>query len=251
MPIRLFAVFIWLFADACAQTSDKTGVGKTTPVVTDTTWPAEKKAVHAESCNYDNEVSTLGAGLVIAPTQFEIFTDSLLRDKWIGVDMYAYDGSTSRMCPKFCKPDYGIMHFICVGATNKSYKILVSHSDVAYMPRTRNYTFARWEDYILASYGIRRNGNKGDETTDLLPLRTVPSDSGVVLNIPEDYEMFCPIAVRGDWVKVKYDCFYNQENSPYEGQPCHEYINQCNNPLTGWLRWRQGNKLTIDIFLMP
>jgi hypothetical protein len=57
--------------------------------------------------------------------------------------------------------------------------------------------------------------------------------------------------MRGDWVKVKYDCFYNDENNKYEGQPCQNFVNQCQNPLIGWIRWKQGNKLLIEIFLMP
>jgi hypothetical protein len=190
MPIRSFAILMWLFVGACAQTSDKTGPGKTTPLDTTTTRAEKEKPLHAESCNYDNEVSTLGVGLVIAPTQFEVFTDSLLRDKWADVDMYAYDGSTSRLCPKFCKPDYGIMHFVCVGATNKSYKILVNHSDIAYVPKAKNYVFTPWDGYILKSFGIRRSKNEGDETAYLLPLRTEPADTGAVLNIPEGTNCF-------------------------------------------------------------
>jgi hypothetical protein len=50
---------------------------------------------------------------------------------------------------------------------------------------------------------------------------------------------------------TEYDCFYNDDNNPNEGEPCHNFIDKCKNPLTGWLRWRQENKLLIDIFLMP
>ena len=63
--------------------------------------------------------------------------------------------------------------------------------------------------------------------------------------------MFCPLEVQGDWVRVRYDCFYNKASNPHEGQPCSEYIAQCKTAPTGWLRWRQDNKLVIDIMLLP
>jgi hypothetical protein len=82
-------------------------------------------------------------------------------------------------------------------------------------------------------------------------VRLGPSDGSKVLTIPQGFEMFCPMEIRGDWVKVRYDCFYNDENNPHEGEPCHNFIDECKDPVTGWLKWRNENKILIDIFLMP
>jgi hypothetical protein len=51
-------------------------------------------------------------------------------------------------------------------------------------------------------------------------------------------------------VRVNYDCFYNRENNSHEGEPCYNFINECQNPVTAWLKWKQGNKLLIDIMLL-
>ena len=143
------------------------------------------------------------------------------------------------------------MHFVCIGKTDKAYKILINYSDIKYFPKTKSYDFKTWDQYILQSFGIRRLSAQTGDITASLPLRIEPSDNADTLPILKGHEMFCPIEVKGDWVKVKYDCFYNDENNPNEGEPCHNFIGKCKNPLTGWLRWRQESKLLIDIFLMP
>ncbi|MGX7688179.1 hypothetical protein ACWA1C_13530 [Flectobacillus roseus] len=207
--------------------------------------------VQENNLQYSNDVSTLGIGLIIPPSQFDVFNDSLLTDKLTSKDMYSEDGSNSTISSLFYKPDYGIMHFICVAQTAKAYKVLVNNSQLKYLPKINSYEFKTWDQYILESFGIRRLTSYTDEPTPKLLLRQDPNDNAKTLTIPNELEMFCPIEVKGDWVKVKYDCFYNEDNNPHEGMPCQTYIDKCKNPLTGWLKWRQDNKLLIDIFLMP
>ncbi len=205
---------------------------------------------HNIHCRFDNQMSGLGEGLVIVPSKFEIYNDSLLTIKHANWDMYE-DESKIDVCPKFFKPDYGIMHFVYIGQTEKAYKVLVNYSDIKYLPKTKDYEFETWENYILQSYGIRRKTTENGDIEENLPLRTKPNENAETLKIPSGFEMFCPIELKGDWVKVKYDCFYNVEDNPHDGEPCYEFIQECNNTLTGWLRWRQENKLLIDIFMMP
>ena len=197
-------------------------------------------------CEYDNQVSSLGIGLVIAPSTFDIYKDSLLSSKIKHINMYNNDNEIN-FCSKFFKPDYGIMHFICISRNSISYKILVNFSDILYLPVKKGYKFKSWDNYIYQSFGIRRKINKG--TTNLL--RSNPSDNSIALDIPKGLECFCPMKINGNWVQVKYDCFYNKEDNPYEGLPCYQYIMKCKKPLTGWLKWRDKNKLLIDIFLTP
>jgi hypothetical protein len=104
----------------------------------------------------------------------------------------------------------------------------------------------------LQSFGIRRKTDETDENEKpLTTLRQSPTDSAAAISLPAGHEMFCAMEVQGDWLKVQYDCFYNDEDSKYEGQPCHNYIGKCSDAASGWLRWRKDNKLLVDIFLMP
>jgi|GEM_PF-1615253 hypothetical protein len=203
------------------------------------------------NCHYDNEVSSLGIGLILPPDVFDIFDDSLLKKKFTTIDLYQGNDSQISICSKFFKPDYGIMFFVCIRETNTSYEILVNYSDIKYLPKTNEYTFKRWKEYILESYGIRRLTNQNGSIAENRPLLKQPTDQADILVIPEGFEMFCPMEIRGDWIKVTYDCFYNVNESREEEETCHEYIAECKNPLIGWLRWRQKNQLLIDIILGP
>ncbi len=201
-------------------------------------------------CSYDNDVSRLGIGLVLVPSKFEIYNDSLLESRLERYDM-DHDSEKINICAKFFKPDYGIMHFVCVDSSKKAYQILINHDKIKYLPKTKAYVFKSWNEYITESYGVRRLsiGEKDSPVAHLQPLRTVPLNTSDTLAIPAGYEMFCPIEVKGDWLKVKYDCFYNDEDNKHEGEPCYNYIDQCKTPVTGWLRWKKKNKLLIDILI--
>jgi hypothetical protein len=219
-------------------------------VDTFSTQPINQQIDQDQNCSYDNQVASLGIGLIIAPPKFEIYNDSLLNDKIASIDMYE-DATKINLCSKFFKPDYGIMHFVCIAKSEKAYKVLVNFSDIKYLPRIKNYYFKTWDEYISQSFGIRRLTNDNGDISEKYATRIKPEDNADTLVIPKGHELFCPMEIKGDWIKVRYDCFYNDENNSHEGEPCHSYIGKCKNPLTGWLRWRQENQLHIDIFLMP
>ncbi|MEO6521393.1 MAG: hypothetical protein ABIN91_06945 [Mucilaginibacter sp.] len=191
---------------------------------------------------YDNPVSSLGIGLIKAPQKFDIYDDSLLTKKYQSIDM-GHDAKFS-VSPKYFKPDYGIMHFVCISQSPKAYKVLVNRTTEKYLPKTKGYDFITWSNYITSSTGIKPlyEGNKS------IPLQTGPDGKGEPIPGTEKYEMFCPMQVQGDWVQVQFDCFYNTDNNKHEGEPCHKYISQCKSPVKGWLRWRKDEKVLIDIF---
>jgi hypothetical protein len=253
MKRQFLIILILTIIFSCGQkNTNKESVNDTiveASIDTSSTLP-NKNLVSKDNCGYDNQVSSLGIGLIIAPSKFEIYNDSLLSEKTASWDMYEDEGRMN-FCTKFFKPDYGIMHFVCIERNDKSYKVLVNFSDIKYLPNTTNYDYKSWDQYISQSFGIRRLTNSPEDISKNFPLRINPDKSADTLAIPEGYELFCPIEVKGDWIKVRYDCFYNDENNSFEGEPCHNYIDKCKNPLTGWLQWRQENKLLIDIFLMP
>lgn len=242
------------FLFACEQKSHKTKETDTITFSSNTNTLNKKQEYITRTvypCEYDNEVSILGLGLIIAPSEFEMFNDSLLSDTYALVDIYSNDKTDLNICSKYFQPDYGIMHFICLSVTNQSYKVLINYSDVKFLPRTKAYEFITWNNYILQSFGVRRLRTKTGGISSNQPLRKSDNDTTETLTIPQGHELFCPIEVKGDWLKVTYDCFYNDENNVFEGEPCHNYIAKCQNPLLGWLKWKQDNKILIDIFLMP
>jgi hypothetical protein len=209
----------------------------------------QSSQVVLEKPSFDNQTFSLGIGLIIFPEEFEIFEDSLLTNSYVKWNMYSGKQPSKPLVPKYFKPDYGIMHFICLEKTSKYFKIFVNDNQVKYVPTMKSYQFVSWENYILNSYGIRKI--KGEQSVDNQFIMQNNDLNSVKIALPKGQEMFCPMYVKGDWVKVKYDCFYNEENNPHEGKPCQSYIEKCQNPVTGWCRWRERNIVLIDIFLMP
>ncbi|RYU90065.1 hypothetical protein EWM62_11020 [Mucilaginibacter terrigena] len=185
----------------------------------------------------------------MAADTVELFNDSLLTSRYIKVSMYGDNMNIAPVCPKFYKPDYGIMHFVCLSQTSKVYTVLNGKADVKYLPRVKGYDFITWEKYILSSFGVKRTTENGSRPVNDQPLRISPGSADTVV-IPKGLEMFCPVKLKGDWLKVKYDCFYNDEDTKHKSEPCNSYISECKNPTTGWIRWHEGNKLLIDIFVM-
>jgi hypothetical protein len=206
-------------------------------------------------CTIDNEVASLGIGLVIAPKTFALYNDSLLASKPLSIDMYEQADSLANICSMVFDPEYGLMHFACTGETENAYQVLINRSETRYLPKKKENQFQTWEQYLLHSFGVRRKTEIADENEKpLTDVRKAPNDTAAILPIPAQatgHEMFCALQVQGDWLQVKYDCFYNDEDSKYEGQPCHNFISKCADSQTGWLRWRQNNKLLVDIYLMP
>jgi hypothetical protein len=168
--------------------------------------------------------------------------------KW---DMYSENKAEKIICTKFYKPDYGIMHFVCLEKSEKYFKVLINFSQVKYLPKKDTYKFVTWEKYILQSFGIRRTLTDVKEGHSGQAFRKSNREDAEIITLPEGEELLCPIEIKDNWVKVRYDCYYNLDNHPYEEEPCHNYIDKCEPSLTAWTKWREQNRILIDIFLMP
>jgi len=239
---------LFVCVTCCTLFSCRGKVNQNKTTVVNRSARTRQKKKTASSCMSTDNVSTLGLGLIVPPDRFAVFNDSLLTNKMADVDIYNDNANYSPVCSMFFYPDYGIMHFICLKRTKRYYEVLNGYSDIKYLPATKSYHFLPWDKYILQSMGIRRKNDLIGEISSRQPLRKEPN-SPDTLSIPKGYELFCAIRVKGDWLQVTYDCFYNEEDNKYEGEPCSSYIKKCTNPLTCWLKWKDGNKLLIDILL--
>lgn len=188
---------------------------------------------------YDNEVFELGTGVVIAPDEFIIYGDSLLTQEFIRIDMY---NDPLPIYAKYTKPDYGIMHFACLSQTEKYYVIVVDSTLIKYIPTNKSTTYLSWNEYISESLGIRRNNSQS--------IRNQPKEESSKVILPKGYEMLCPVGYNDNWIKVKWDCFYNNHENKYEGEYCNTYIELCNESPEGWIKWKDKNKVLIDIFYL-
>lgn len=186
--------------------------------------------------SYENETSTLGIGLVMGIDTMELYNDSLLKNLHVKWDMYQEQPKPT-LYSKFWKPDYGIMHFICLEKNSKYFKVLINYNDIKFFPNTRKYKFQTWEEYISSSYGI------GSNPSDSV-MYSEPDKKSSIIKIKGN--SLCALQIKGEWVKVA-DC----NDSAFE--PCYEILNQKPNKTAtrGWLKWKEKNKLLIGICLMP
>ena len=198
------------------------------------------------SCEYENPTATLGLGLVILPDEFILYEDSALTKVFCERIMFNEVNVRPEICAKFCKPEYSIMHLVCVNMNENSYSVLIDSSTVAYAPRNDQYTFNQWGEYITSSLGIRRKPEFMKDN----PLKPEPTSKGKSISLPKGNESLCAMEVKGDWVKVKYDCFQTKDNNEYLGEPCVLYISLCETQV-GWIKWRDEETLLIDLFLIP
>src|SRR5205085_2579592 len=157
----------------------------------------------------------------------EIFNDSLLKDSYVRWNYYEEEEPKKPMCPKYFFKEPFIFHFVYLKETVKSYQILINNNEVKYLPKIKENVPTSWEDYILNSMGIGKLSNAKGEKDSEQPFRKAPSENAPIIEFPTEVELFCPMEIKGDWVKVQYDCFYAQQNNKFEGQPCHDYISKC------------------------
>ena len=239
-------------SDSTVTTSVDTLVRQTEKPTADTLTIINNSAIdQTTNCGYDNDVSALGQGLVLASWTITLYNDSLLSDLYLKWNIDSGNPPVKPVCTKYFKPDYNIMHFVCLSKTNKHFKVLINFDQIKYLPNIQAYNFKTWGDYILQSYGLSRKIEHNGDRKDNQPIYHEPNENSKLVPIPTGLEMFCPMEVKGDWVKVKWDCFYNVEDNPHSGAPCHDFIDKCKNPLTGWVKWRQDNTVLVEIYLMP
>ncbi len=188
----------------------------------------------------EKKTANLGIGLILSgetendKKPFEIFNDSLLTKKFGSYKLYS---ENDNICSFFWKPDYSIMHFICLEETKKSYKILINYDEVKYLPKGKKYAFKSWENYLLQSYGL---SNLPD--TELVVKKEPNEHAKTIATKLDKTSSFCAYEVKGDWVKIGFSCS--------EELTCNKQSKSCKEKISGWIRWRKGNELLVQIALL-
>ena len=90
--------------------------------------------------------------------------------------------------------------------------------------------FIKWQTFLLTSIS---SINKNDFNLDI---KTLPSDKGTTIKKMESTDCFKVLEVKGDWIKIK-------TNTELECSESKKPVK------SGWIRWRQHNRLTIGYAL--
>jgi hypothetical protein len=127
--------------------------------------------------------------------------------------------------------DYFVLALKCVGKENGRYEVIVNETT-----GLRKYVKAddpvlrleTWEEHILNVFAV--TFNQVDN-----PLLDAPSGQvkKVVLSNAEPF--FHPIEIKGKWLKVK----WKTSEETKRKEPNHD---------SGWIRWKEGESLLVELF---
>ncbi len=179
---------------------------------------------------------SLGIGFTIVANPY-LYEDGLSYPKDIFRDENLKEKiKTDKIFPFFYKPDYGLFHFICLEKTKRYYKILLNDTDIAFVPNNENYIFKAWETLLLGSSVARIDKQKN-------PIRENPTDNDqhiIISDCKSDYlKVIDVIEQKGVyWIEV------------YFASNCEPYPNKKEMDKHGWIKWRENNRLLIEMMLL-
>jgi hypothetical protein len=182
----------------------------------------------------NNEPIALGVGFVIPknPYKFDansfpeqIFTDKNFTNKVNNVNVV----------PFFNKPDYGLYHFICLEKNSQYFKVLLNDSLFGYIPNNENFIFKTWET-ILMTASVQRVSKSN-------LIRKSPSETdktNIINNCKHDVlKVVDVVEIQGEfWIEVSFSV------------NCDLGVAERNELKSGWIQWRNANKLLVNILLL-
>lgn len=152
---------------------------------------------------------------------------------WYQFSFY-YDDSDSKFeyanenfKPYAFHPDYFVLVLKCVGEDSNRYEVIVNE-DTGLKRFVRKddatFKFETWEQHILKAFAVDfdRSGN---------PLREIPEGQVKTVELPKEVT-FHPVEINGEWLKVRWD-------SPKKSGK---------NDRFGWVKWKESNKILIELF---
>lgn len=142
--------------------------------------------------------------------------------------------STQKIMPYNNFIEYDIYQFICLEATASYYKILIDQQTIAYISTSAPFVFQDWTSYLVRKSILRKS-----KTTALI-VNPISDKNLVPYNCPDDNLIVTNrLSYQGkDWLEVSF--------SPN----CEEYPTSTTPLAYGWIEWRRGEELLVDIALL-
>lgn len=188
----------------------------------------------------------LGLGIVAIQDTYDeskvvaIYKDKSLTARLEDFKLYSlYSNSNpKKVSPFYYKPDYGVCYFVCLEKNRGFYKILINEKEIGFLANNSDSQFQAWES-LLVSKTVARVDVKANS------LKEKPIENGITIDlgsnqIVDRLEVIEVIEITGEhWIKVYYS---------KSGQTnCEKGTSDCGQ---GWIKWRSGEKLLIDLLLL-
>jgi len=134
--------------------------------------------------------------------------------------------------PEILWLDYSQFVFRCIKVQDNWLKVIVNNEngETLWLKKDDLTTFRNWEDYLKEMFGVARLPDQKQK------IRSLPTDNSEEI-IYQGQDCFQVKSMKGDWIEI------------ITADYCDEsYTDSKSKVKSGWIKWRQGNKLLIDYF---
>jgi len=129
--------------------------------------------------------------------------------------------------------DYSSFVFICKTLTNDWFEVIVNNEngESLWLKKSELAKFSSWETYLLEMFGVARLSDESQK------IRQQPNDSSEEIKY-SGQDCFQVKSMNGDWIEI------------FTADYCDEsYTDSKTKIESGWIKWRQGNKLIIEYYI--
>ena len=193
------------------------------------------------SYGQENNPIKLGIGIIaITDTYDESKIVTVYRDKDFNekIEDFKLYGQLKRVWPYYFKPDYGLCSFVCLERTNEYFKILFNDKEEGFLKNDNEKYFKTWESVLINST-VERLDLKSN------PLKLKPGDNQTTISL--EYEVKVDRLEVIDVIEINGQHWINVRFSKTGKVPCDKGTSDCG---TGWIKWKSGDKLLVNILLL-
>jgi hypothetical protein len=127
------------------------------------------------------------------------------------------------------KPDYFLFYIRCIEKTATRFKVVVNEETglIKFLPNSSKLKLQTWEEYVMNVFSIDFNSSyvKIYDRIGGTPLK----------EILESHKIKIPKEIKGEWMRIIWS-------------DTEEYPSDTSEIRTGWIKWKEGNKIIVTIY---
>lgn len=134
--------------------------------------------------------------------------------------------------PEVLKIDYSQFVFRCLTITDSWLEVMVNNEtgETLWLKKNELTGFKDWETYLKEMFGVARLQDHPQK------IKSSPTESSEEITY-HGQDCFQAKSMKGDWIEI------------FTADYCDEsYTNSKTKIQSGWIKWRQGNKLIIEYY---
>jgi len=146
---------------------------------------------------------------------------------------HPFDPSREDFRPFAFHLDYFLLVLKCVGEDANRFEVIVNEKTGLkkfVRKNDRAFKYQTWEDHVLDQFAV-----DFDESNN--PLRSMLSMHARLVQAPKDV-FFHPVKIERNWLRVRWDVSETEGVKSTRGKKKIGY---------GWIKWKEGNNLIIEL----